>query len=208
MKRNGKLIATDLPTIPRHHLPPPSTLKNETILANLKEKLINVARRYRSEFCNAKGFPKSNLTQQERSGIKELKDKINKKECVVFKSDKSSRLTVDSTDNYIEAIGKHTQTDIVIDQKTVKQIENRLNDNLRTLNSIFEVGSSTDRKNNQDRVRLASISTNVPAPPLDGYRKDHKPVPEGQEDVGPPVRPVCAANAQWGSALIVRGQIF
>ena len=201
MKRNGKLIATDLPTISRHHLPPPSTLKNETILANLKEKLINVARRYRSEFCNAKGFPKSNLTQQERSGIKELKDKINKKECVVFKSDKSSRLTVDSTDNYIEAIGKHTQTDIVIDQKTVKQIENRLNDNLRTLNSIFEVGSSTDRKNNQDRVRLASISTNVPAPPLDGYRKDHKPVPEGQEDVGPPVRPVCAANVAPNSSI-------
>ena len=184
----GKLIATDLPTIPRHHLPKPSSIKNESVMANLKEEFMTVVHEYRSEFCNEKGYPQSNLTTQERAGIKELKAKVANNECVIFKTDKSSKLTVDSTENYIQAISKHTEGHKVIDNAVVKHIEKKLNDNLKVLNSIFDVGGNTDRrKNNQERVHLASISTNVPAPPLDGFRKDHKVVPDGQESVGPPV---------------------
>ena len=107
------------------------------------------------------------MTSKEREGIKELKQKVNNGECVIFKSDKSSKLTIDSTENYKTAIGKQTEGHQVIDQTKVKQIENKLNDNLRVLNSIFEVGTNTDRRNNQERIKDASISTNVPAPPLD-----------------------------------------
>ena len=46
---------------------------------------------------------------------------------------------------------------------------------------------------------MATHSTNTPAPPLYGLRKDHKI----SEDVerGPPVRPVCGANRAPNSRL-------
>ena len=51
----------------------------------------------------------------------------------------------------------------------------------------------------------ASTATNVPAPPLYGLRKTHKPVTPGQEGRGPPVRPVCgmsnAPNSRLGHFL-------
>ena len=191
----GKQIATNLPTIPRQFLPKPASIKNETALSNLKEKFMSTISKYRAEhYCNDKGYPKSNLETSEKLGIKETKQKIDNKECLISKTDKSNKLSCDSLDNYKSAIEKHTENDNIIDHKTVKSIENKLNDTLKILNGIFNVGSDTDRKNNEDRVHLASISTNVPPPPLDGLRKDHKPLKPGEEASGPSVRPVCAAN--------------
>ena len=144
----------------------------------------NQISKYRAEHCNDKGYPKSNLETSEKLGIKETKQKIDNKECLISKTDKSNKLSCDSLDNYKSAIEKHTENDNIIDHKTVKSIENKLNDTLKILNGIFNVGSDTDRKNNEDRVHLASISTNVPPPPLDGLRKDHKPLKPGEEASG------------------------
>ena len=47
----------------------------------------------------------------------------------------------------------------------------------------------------EQRVSNASTATNVPAPPLYGLRKTHKPVPD------PPVRTVCGANSAPNSRL-------
>ena len=52
----------------------------------------------------------------------------------------------------------------------------------------------TNRKNNEERVHLASISSNSSIPVLDGVRKDHKPIQPGNETSGPPLRPICYAN--------------
>ena len=56
---------------------------------------------------------------------------------------------------------------------------------------MFGVGSTWGQ---QDRVAGASTDTSVPAPALDGLRKDHKTLLPGQEQTGPPVRPVCKAS--------------
>ena len=61
---------------------------------------------------------------------------------------------------------------------------------------MFQMGSVHEH---EKRVEMATHSTNTPAPPLYGLRKDYK----ATEDVvkGPPVRPVCRANQAPNSKL-------
>ena len=80
-------------------------------MAGLKEKMMDEVRNYVKHDCNDKGWPESNLTRPKQAGLRELKDKIEKKEIVVFKSDKSGKLTVDTPANYSEAISTHTVND-------------------------------------------------------------------------------------------------
>ena len=61
---------------------------------------------------------------------------------------------------------------------------------------MFKVGSTHEH---ESRVAGATTSTNTPAPPLYGLRKDHKPVQDSVK--GPPVRPVCGANQSPNSRL-------
>ena len=190
----GRQIATDLPTVQSLKMPKKTNFEAEQNMSTLKSKLVAATKEYVDKRCDSKGFPESNLTKQERAGIKEIKKKVKNKEVFVKQSDKSGKLTIDSLSNYDAAISEHTKNDKKIDVKQVEQIENKLNDNLRILNRIFSVGCQTSRKNNEDRVRLASISSNSSIPVVDGVRKDHKKVPAGQEDVGPPVRPICYSN--------------
>ena len=120
-----------------------------------------------------------------------MKERIKTGEAVVFKSDKSNKLTVDSLEKYTEALSVHTSKDTKIEMERVKQIEKEMNRTQKHFNKMFCVGEAhpPDR-----RIAEAATSTNVLPPPLYGMRKDHKSVPPGQESVGPPVRPVCAAK--------------
>ena len=187
----SKLRATNLPTCTRLKVPPPGTVRQEAVMAGLKEKMMDEVRNYVKHDCNDKGWPESNLTRPEQAGLRELKDKIEKKEIVVFKSDKSGKLTVDTPANYSEAISTHTVNDSEITDSELRKIENSMNDHSRQLNKIFQVGS---KWHHQGRVAAASTSTNVQAPAFYGLRKDHKNAPTGEEERGPPVRPICSAR--------------
>ena len=56
--------------------------------------------------------------------------------------------------------------------ETKKQnIENKMNQHMRLFNKMFRVGSNHEH---ESRVEMATHSTNTPAPPLYGVRKDHK----------------------------------
>ena len=65
--------------------------------------------------------------------MKELKEKIKRKEIVVFKSDKSGKMTVDSMENYSEAISVHTEGDT----ETHRIIFPYLSDRLKRLRTFF-----------------------------------------------------------------------
>ena len=103
-------------------------------------------------------------------------------------------ICIDSVENYAEAVQVHTGDDPQVDWKFVEAMEEKMNDHYRVFNRMFNVGTAYNNSN-QDRISQASKSSNVPPPPLRIMRKDHKPVPPGQEDKGPPGRPVCAASS-------------
>ena len=191
----GNVYNTDLPTC-QYYIPPrPASLDIETCLQTAREELCNVTNNY---IKKTEGKAQSNLTEDEKKGIKELKTMVANKEAVIFKTDKTSKLSIDTLENYSEELKAHTVTDSVIDRSEVERIENKMNQNLYCLNRIFSVGSSHGNKN-VDRVTKASTSTNVEPPVLRGQKKDHK-------NVTPvPLRPVCgvveAPNARLSHML-------
>ena len=146
--------------------------------------------------CSRILFGQRTKKEKEREGLKETRNKIKEKEIVVSKTDKSGLLCADSISNYKEAVKVHTKDDKSVDWKTVQKIESNMNEHLKAFNRMLNVGSKPDQHGNtqEDRVNKASISTNVPPPPLYILRKDHKNVPPDQENKGPPGRPVCSAS--------------
>ena len=194
----SNLRATDIPTVQRLHEPKQGSLRQEVVMESTKEKLIECARKYKSTHCNDKGEMKDqNLSKEERQGLKQLKKDIKEKKVVVFSTDKSGKFSIDATDNYEEAILQHTVKDEKVEGgEKVKQIENKVNLHMRQFNRMFKVGSTYRQ---EERVTGATTSTNTPAPPMYGLRKDHK---EHQDKMkGPPVRPVCGANESPNSRL-------
>ena len=194
----SNLRATDIPTVPRLIEPDRATLKQEVIMETTKQKLLDTLNTYMENHCNKKGeIREFNLTPEEKKNINELKKDIKEKNIVVFTTDKSGKFSVDSPTNYEKAVHKHTEKDEEIkDETKVKQIENKMNQHMRQLNKIFQVGKSNDQEH---RVTAATISSNTPAPPMYGLRKDHKHT--DNETEGPPVRPVCGAKEAPNSRL-------
>ena len=191
------LKATDMKTCARLYYPKPAKFEDEIELMNRKEELILVAKKYIEEECDSKGMPKqSNLTKEEINGIKEIKEDKNS---VVSKTDKTGKLCIDSIKNHAEALAPHHANDKKIDKQTVKKIEDEMNDHLKQHNKMWSVG--IENEGQVKRIGIASTSTNVPAPTLGGLRKDHKPVPAGQEAAGPPLRPVCDAREAPNSRI-------
>ena len=193
----ANLRATDIPTVQRLYRPSPGTLKQEKTLEKLRDILLKTVQEYKAENCNDKGeFIKNNFSKEENQGLKEIKEKIKKKEIVVFSTDKSGRFSVDTPSNYEEAVKVHTNKDEEIDHDRVRSIETTVNHHMRHFNRMFNVGST---HGHEDRVTAATLSTHTPPPPLYGLRKDHKVTVDAEK--GPPVRPVCGANQAPNSRL-------
>ena len=187
----SKMRVTDLPTCPRLILPKPASIREESVMHNVKEKLLDKIQEYRNEKCNDKGYQQPNITKSEMEGLRELKQKINNKEIAVFKTDKCGKLSVDSIENYAKAVKVHTENDKEVTWKDVRKIEENNNKHLKEFNKIFSVGS---QHHHEERIAQASTSSNCEPPPLYVLRKTHKKVVPGQEETGPPSRPVCGAR--------------
>ena len=194
----SNLRATEIPTVPRLIEPEKGTLKQEIVMETTKQKLLNTLHTYMATNCDKKGeIKESNLEPQEKKQLKEIKKDIKEKKIVIFTTDKSGKFSVDSPANYEKAVLKHTEKDIEIkDENKVKQIESKMNQHMRQFNKMFQVGKNNEHEH---RVIAATISSNTPAPPMYGLRKDHKPAESEIE--GPPVRPVCGANEAPNSRL-------
>ena len=130
----GNVYNTDLPTC-QYYIPPrPASLDIETCLQTAREELLKVTNNY---IKKTEGKAQSNLTEDEKKGIKELKAMVANKEAVIFKTDKTSKLSIDTLENYSEELKTHTVSDSVIDRDEVERIEKKMNQNLCCLNQIF-----------------------------------------------------------------------
>ena len=195
----ANLRATDLPTVQRLIPPKPASLQKEIAMQSMRDKMLRKVKEYKEKKCHKDGNIKSgNLTKSEAKGLKDIGERIKRKEVVIFETDKSSKFTVDTPNNYKQTIQKHTEGDDIIDEETVRKLEKENNMHLSQLNRMFKVGSNL---NHGSRIAGASTSTNVPPPPIYGTRKDHKPEEPDQEHLGPDVRPVVGAKEAPNSRL-------
>ena len=163
----------DIPFRKRVTLPEYSGVLGEAQLTLCKERLSEMVRKYKE------GEPKPgiNLTKEQKRGLKKLKKRIKDKEIVCFQTDKSGALSVDTPENYIESMKPHLEGTVESSEEEYEKTEKLLNAHMQNWGRIVKFGK---------RVTQNFITENNEIPPLYGLRKDHKIVPEGEEEKGPP----------------------
>ena len=84
--------ASDLPFNKRVHLPEPHDEESEIAIQNLKVKLNQIT----AEYVDGERLGKwSNLEEEEKSGLMSLKRKVQVRQNVVFRTDKSGRFSAE-----------------------------------------------------------------------------------------------------------------
>ena len=189
-----KMASTDLPFNSRVYLPEALDDKKEIDMHRLKEKLQVITDEYKR---NNKTI-KRNLTKDQLSGIRKLKKRREEDEIVIYQTDKSARMAVDNTKNYIECMATHIEGDQVIGEKDNKEIEKLINAHAVCWLRFMQAGELTGDK---FRIKMSMQSKNNDASCLYSLRKDHKVSlhkeevhPDGTvttSEQGPPLRPVC-----------------
>ena len=161
----------------------------ETVLASLSASVHAVAAKYIASYCDKYGnIIETNLTKEEIGGLKSLKERVKTGEISVLPTDKSGRLAVNTTDNYITRMQTHVTNDPVIDWKEKCSIENVLNGHTLQLGRILKVGENWQHSK---RVQSALRNKSCHVPVLYGQWKDHK---NAIDEAGPSLRPVCGAS--------------
>ena len=112
---------------------------------------------------------------------------------------------MDTKENYIKKMGKHTKNDETINMKEVRKIEKEMNAHAENLVNILNAGSNN---NQTKRIKgnLKTVDNQIPV--LSGTSKDHKKSVD--QNLSPDVRPIMGAMvgpnvgiSKFGS-LIVR----
>ena len=122
------------------------------------------------------------------SGLKSLKKRINNDEFLAVPTDKSSRLSVTTKEEYVASMEPHVANDDIITLEEKKEIEHNLNGHTIQLGRILKIGK---KHQHWERVKAALINKGGHVPSLYGLIKDHKARAEGQPH---PTRPVCGAD--------------
>ena len=137
----------------------------------------------------------SNLTDEEKRGLESLKQRVDIGEIVCTVTDKSGRWACDSIENYkkgCEKLVADEQKTPRITQEQHQEAEQEMNAHGLALMRMLELG---DRESGK-RLRNAITAVGTGAAPMYGLRKDHKPLPESEEQriEGPKMRPICGAK--------------
>ena len=131
------------------------------------------------------------LTPDEQAGREEILEGVKNKDWIVYNSDKSGRIVLDTKTNYLRCMKEHYISDPVSNAEEVRKAEKVLNNHVRAWSGVFNIGEGIGQKR---RCARALISNYVTIPVLQGLRKDHKPNIDGDPSIGPKMRPLCAAN--------------
>ena len=114
---------------------------------------------------------KSNLTEDERSGLKSLQKRISNRELIIMKTDKSTKFAVTTEQEYLKMGQEHTSKDREITRQEIIEIEEKLNGHNRAWVQIW--GSGIDH-NHQQRIINSKVTHSENVADLYLMYKDHK----------------------------------
>ena len=172
------LRATHLPFNKRVYMPPDADERKEAKIAHARVEI----ERLLTDHTEAKDRKYTNLTKEQRMGLKTLQERVKKKEIVNYITDKSGRMCVDTPTNYIECMQVHLQNTEKVSTEEYRTIEKELNSHMHAWCNIIKA---------DERVRRSLQMEGNEVPPQYGLRKDHKQFDDPVK--GPPLRPVCGA---------------
>ena len=127
--------------------------------------------------CDDSGHPKGmvNLTKMQDLGRKELINGIKTKNWLVYGTDKSERLVLDTVQNYMKAMAPHIEGVDICQYDDVLEAEKSLNNHSKMWCRVLNFGRDAGR-DQMSRISKAMQSHYSPLPQAKGVRKDHKPM--------------------------------
>ena len=122
-----KRRVTDLQECTRITLPKPLSTQEEVNLEMRRTTQHEIFRKFINKNTDKNGAMRSNLTEDEKSGLKSLQKRINNRELIILKTDKSSKFAVTSEQEYLKMGQEHTSKDREITRQELIEIEENLN---------------------------------------------------------------------------------
>ena len=100
----AKVRCTDLPGNKDIMMPAPASLREELKIQGRMQEYLDVVNQYLNSECDSRGMPRdgSNLTPAEKAGRDEIRDGIKNKGWMLYNSDKSGNLVLDTKDNFLK----------------------------------------------------------------------------------------------------------
>ena len=190
----SKLRTRDLKTKRDVIVPKEGTQEEEEKMSSLKTEIMNITKEYIKDKCTPSGAPlEAPFPREAEKGIKDLQKLCEEQDLVVYETDKSGRLTINKRENYNHTMEQHTCNDREVTRQEAHLMERTLNNHTLQVARALGVGAGcTDSQ--AARLKAALINQDKEPPVLYGTPKDHKPVAPGDEDKGPPARPICGAR--------------
>ena len=154
-------------------LPDPANSDHEAIIQFQKQKTMKAASGYIKKHCDPKGNIEggSNMTEAEYRGYKEVQEGVKNSEWVLYQTDKSGMMCLDTIENYKKAMQVHIEKDQEISRKSILNAEQRLNEHSRMWSKMLNLGVESGQ---EVRCKETLVTTYNPVPVLSGLRKDHK----------------------------------
>ena len=131
----------------------------------------------------------NNLPHKEALALKSLKKRVDNGELVVCQTDKSSRLTVLTLEQYLDSGRVHTLKDEKVNWKNVKYLQGQVNNHVWWISKALGNASKSDPQ----RMNRNTQSSSMEVPDMVLLLKDHKKwTVDSKEPV--PSRPVVSGN--------------
>ena len=154
----SKRRVMDIPENNRVTLPKEVEQKVENELGMLREIIGKEFDKYKAEIEEKekkegielekrKNQENLNLTKQERRGLRKLKKRLDGKEIVVLKTDKSGKLTLMNREKYLELGKLKNKNDKQITRLELRNIEKRINEHSTFWTKIVNAGEAHNHFN-------------------------------------------------------------
>ena len=134
----------------------------------------NIYNDHRRTKCKKDGEQTSNLTEEQQAGLKSLKKRIEEKEIVVLKTDKSTKLCVATMEEYIKMGQKHTKNDKQVYRREIQEIEKNINGHTFAWSKMWDTGGE---HGHLGRVIDSKVSHSENVSIMYVVYKDHKKDP-------------------------------
>ena len=187
---NRRRRVTDLKQCSRITLPKPLSTDEESRLEVRKRTNKELYEKYRTKNTNSKGEQRTNLTKDEKLGLKTLQERINKDEVIIMKTDKSNKFVVTTPDNYVKMGEEHTAKDKEITWKQMRELETVVSSHTMAWDSIWNTGEDHGHNSRVIKSRMTRSGNQAT---LSLLYKDHKQ--------GNKTRPVASGNESFNLGL-------
>ena len=139
-----KRRATDLQECSRITLPKPLSPDEEANLDIRRRTQMEIFKKYKDKNTNKNGEQLTNLTKQEKEGLKSIQKRIQEGSIKVIKTDKSSKLAATTQEDYLRMGNEHVEKDKKITRQEVIDMEVNLNGHNRAWANIWGSGKDHD----------------------------------------------------------------